>query len=220
MILNQFIVVFDLDDTLFSEKEYFFSGIAYVEDFISSLYNIQFNGEILKAYKSGVKDIWGWSCQKLGLPLETKESFIWIYRNHKPKINLFPGIVALFKKLNELNAKILILTDGRSVTQRLKIKALNLEDFPIYISEEYSSIKPSKKRFLSIQNNFKGFKFVYIGDNVNKDFIAPKDLNWLCIGADWCEEKIHTDLGNELSVQPSIWLKEPMDLLNVLNKYF
>ena len=218
MKLEKWIIVFDLDDTLFSEKEYFFSGISYVEEFITDLYKVPFNGEIFKAYKKGVKDLWGWSSKKLELPLETKESFLWVYRNHKPKIKLFPGIIDLFKELNKLDAKVVILTDGRSVTQRLKIKALNLDRLSLYISEEYSSIKPKKKRFISIQKTWKGSKFAYIGDNVNKDFIAPKDLNWLCIGADWCEDKIHNDLKSDKSIEPKIWLKEPIDLINILKQ--
>jgi len=219
MDLNNWIIVFDLDDTLFSEKEYFFSGISYVEEFISSTYKIPFTGEILKAYKEGVKDLWGWTCKKLGLKLETKESFIWLYRNHIPKINLLPGIYDLIKKLNELNAKIVILTDGRSVSQRLKINALNLDFIPIYISEEYSSNKPEKERFLKIQNRWKGYKFAYVGDNASKDFLAPKDLNWLSIGADWCKEKIHNDLDNSKSVEPNIWINEPMKIIKILNKH-
>ena len=33
------------------------------------------------------------------------------------------------------------------------------------ISEEYSSVKPNIKRFLLIQNKWKGGNFAYIGDN-------------------------------------------------------
>ena len=218
MELGKWIIVFDLDDTLFSEKEYFFSGISYVEEFITALYKVSFNGEIYKAYKKGVTDLWGWSCKKLELPLETKESFLWQYRNHKPKINIFPGILDLINQLNKLGAKVVILTDGRSVTQRLKIKALNLDHIPLYISEEYSSTKPNKKRFILIQDTWKGYKFAYIGDNANKDFIAPKDLNWLCIGADWCKDKIHDNSNGEKSIEPKIWLKEPIDLIKILKQ--
>ena len=194
MELNNWIIVFDLDDTLFPEKEYFFSGISFVEEYISLLYGVSFNGEILKAYKNGVKDLWGWACKEVGMTLEMKDSFLWLYRNHYPKINLFPGIFELIAELIQLNARVIILTDGRSISQRLKIKALKLDYLPVYISEEYLSVKPDKKRFLLIQNDWKGSKFVYIGDNPNKDFNAPKELNWLSIGADWCKDKIHNDL--------------------------
>lgn len=216
MKLNNWIIVFDLDDTLFPEKEYFFSGISYVEEYISSLYGVSLNGEILKAYKKGVKDLWGWACKEVGLPLEMKDSFLWLYRNHYPKINLFPGIFELIAELIQLNATVVLLTDGRSISQRLKIKALKLDYLPVYISEEYLSVKPDKKRFLLIQNDWKGSKFAYIGDNPNKDFNAPKELNWLSVGADWCKEKIHTDLKSNKNTEPDLWIKKPRDLLKVL----
>ena len=218
MELKKWIVVFDLDDTLFSEKEYFFSGISFVEEYISSLYGISFNGEIIKAHKKGVKDLWGWACKKIGLPLEIKDSFLWLYRNHYPNINLFPGIFELITELNQCDAKVVILTDGRSISQRLKIKALKLDNLPLYISEEYSSVKPNIKRFLLIQNKWEGGNFAYIGDNPNKDFTAPMDLNWLCIGAGWCRDKIHNEIFNNKNTEPDIWIKEPRDLIKILKK--
>ena len=218
MELKKLIIVFDLDDTLYSEKEYVISGISFVEKYISSLYGIPFNGEILKAYKKGVIDLWGWACKKVGLPIEIKDSFLWLYRNHYPNINLFPGILQLINELNQYNAKVIVLTDGRSISQRLKIKALKLDNLPIYISEEYSSVKPNKKRFLLIQNKWEGGDFVYIGDNPNKDFIAPKDLNWFCVGADWCKDKIHNKILTNKNIQPDIWIKQPKELIKILNQ--
>ena len=41
----------------------------------------------------------------------------------------------------------------RSITQRKKIKALGLEDIPLYISEEYKSEKPDRKRFKMIESS-------------------------------------------------------------------
>ena len=219
MELKKWIIVFDLDDTLYLEKDYLFSGISFVEEYITYLYGISFNGQVLNAYRNGVKDIWGWACEKIGLPLEVKESFLWLYRNHSPKITLCPGILELINELNQSNAKVIVLTDGRSISQRLKMKSLNLDHIPLYISEEYSSIKPDKKRFLLIQNKWKGSKFAYIGDNPNKDFIAPKELNWLCVGADWCKDKIHNEIKIDKKTEPDLWIKEPRDLIKVLNQH-
>ena len=200
------------------QKRLFFSGISFVEEYISSLYGISFKGQIFNAYKNGVKDLWGWSCEKVGLPLEIKKSFLWLYRTHYPKITLFPGILELIYELDQSKAKVVVLTDGRSISQRLKIKALKLDHLPLYISEEHSSIKPHNKRFLLIQNKWKGSEYAYIGDNPNKDFSAPKALNWLCVGADWCKEKIHTKRIINKYSEPDIWIKEPRDLIKVLKK--
>ena len=215
MDLNDWIVVFDLDDTLFSEEEFVFSGILVVENFITEFYKIPFKGKITNAYKNGVKDIWGWSCKKLNLPINVKDSFLWIYRNHSPKLNLFPGISLLLFELNKLGAKIAILTDGRSTTQRSKLSALELDNFPHYISEEYDSCKPDLKRFLMIEKRWEGYNYVYVADNSKKDFIAPNQLGWISLGADWCKNKIH-ECKIEEKMQPEIWIKDPIDVLRIL----
>ena len=68
---------------------------------------------------------------------------LWVYRLHKPKIKLNSDVRKLIDTLKKNNATLVILTDGRSVTQRLKINALNLQSLPLFISEEYCSLKPN-----------------------------------------------------------------------------
>jgi len=216
MNLNNWVIVFDLDDTLYPERSYFLSGLSAVEDYITKTFKIPFDGEIIKASKNGIGDLWGWSCQKLGLPSEIKESLLWVYRLHLPKIKLNSEIKILLDTLKKSNATLVILTDGRSVTQRLKINALNLQSLPLYISEEYCSLKPSFLRFQEIEKKWEGRKFVYIGDNPQKDFYAPMKLGWLCLGADWFKEKIHNNIYDENVVIPEYWIKHPLKILKIL----
>ena len=53
------------------------------------------------------------------------------------------------------------------------------------------SEKPDKKRFLQIQKDYPNKKYVYIADNPVKDFKAPLEMDWICIGADWIKNRIH-----------------------------
>ena len=216
MNLNNWVIVFDLDDTLYSEKSYFLSGLSSVEQFITKSFNIPFDGEIRKASENGINDLWGWCCERLGLPLEIKESLLWVYRLHNPKIKLNSDIKKLIDTLKKNNATLVILTDGRSLTQRLKINALNLQSLPLFISEEYCSLKPNLLRFQEIEKKWKGYKYVYIGDNPLKDFNAPMKLGWLCIGADWFKDKIHQNNNDENVVIPEYWIKNPLKILKIL----
>ena len=45
MEYKDYVFVFDLDDTLISETDYFYSGIKSVENFISRSYNINFESK-------------------------------------------------------------------------------------------------------------------------------------------------------------------------------
>jgi putative hydrolase of the HAD superfamily len=112
---------------------------------------------------------------------------------------------------------LVILTDGRSVTQRLKIEALGLTRFPVYISEEFSSEKPSSERFLKIVCKFECNKYVYIADNPQKDFLAPNSLGWHTIGLRGDQRNIHSQNIDALPEEylPNIWIDSLSDLLTL-----
>ena len=210
------VVVFDLDDTLYAESDYRKSGIIYVKNFVTGLYgkntyqcplalddliaSDDFIGKIADAYK---------------LPKAIKDSLLWIYRTHKPSIKIKPDVQKVIFSLELACKSLIILTDGRSVTQRLKIEALGLNRFPAYISEEFSSEKPSLDRFIMIANKFGNGNYVYIGDNPQKDFLAPNSLGWKTIGLKGDIGNIHSqDLhGLPKDYWPNIWIDSLSDLL-------
>ena len=217
MNLKNWVVVFDLDDTLISELEYQRSGIAAVETAITSLYGIPFDGRIQYALEKDVKDIWGWACNQLGLPTEVKTSFLWIYRLHNPRIQLAKGIERLVSQLINYEANLAILSDGRSITQRLKLLAIGLESLPLFISEECQSVKPEIDRFVSVENTWPHCNYVYIADNPAKDFVAPRARNWLTIGARWISPRVHCSSDQmPADSQPHQWLDCPSKVISLI----
>ena len=56
----------------------------------------------------------------------------------------------------------------------------NIFDY-ISISEEIKAIKPSLRGFQLIEDKFNAKHYYYIGDNLYKDFKAPKKLKWKTI---------------------------------------
>ena len=216
MNLKNWVVVFDLDDTLISELEYQRSGIAAVETAITSLYGMPFNGLIQHALEKGVKDIWGWACEQLSLPLEVKTNFLWLYRLHQPMISLAPGVRTALDILFGSQANLAILTDGRSVTQRLKLTAVGLTSIPLFVSEDYQSIKPNVERFVAIEKRWSGCRYVYVADNPGKDFMAPNARGWLTLGANWIEDRVHglESLSLAPALQPRYWLSDPVQVID------
>lgn len=217
MNLNNWVVVFDLDDTLISELEYQRSGIAAVETAITSLYGVPFDGLIQHASEKGVKDIWGWACVQLGLPTEVKTSFLWIYRLHSPKIQLAKDVECLLSQLISYKARLAILSDGRSITQRLKLLAIGLESLPLFISEDTQSSKPEIDRFVAIENRWPRCNYAYIADNPTKDFLAPRSRNWLTIGARWISPRVHSSPDQMPDdSQPHQWLDCPSKVISTI----
>lgn len=203
------VIVFDLDDTLYKEREYQRSGFLAVIEWAQSVYG-KLNEKTLQrlcASSDANADFLSEVCNVLKLPLTVKDSLLWVYRLHDPKISLGDEVKELLRHINA-RFHVGILTDGRSASQRLKVKALGLDDYPLYISEEYGEEKPSMLRFKKVMNDFPGMNYVYVGDNPAKDFIAPNCLGWKTIGVRDDGSNIHPQdvLCATPQMQPDLWI--------------
>ena len=214
------VLVLDLDDTLYDEIDYVFSGIQHISELIKKTTGICVINELTAYRKNNIhSDFLHYACECASLPIAAKDSLLWSYRLHEPNIKLRSEIfnwLSICK--NEYHA-LAILTDGRAITQRLKLKALGLLDLPLYISEEWGAEKPNKDRFLAIQERWGKKNYIYIGDNLNKDFITPNELNWTSIGLKRKELHIHNQTVKiPLNIySPKYWIDDLLDLDSVLN---
>jgi putative hydrolase of the HAD superfamily len=212
--LAQTVVVLDLDDTLYPEADYHASGVRAVCEIVEALYGKQLLSQLQTLHAQGEQDLWGAICRITGMPLTVKNSLLWIYRLHMPIISLSNEIKMVIKYLEANCCAVAILTDGRSISQRQKLRALNLSHLPLYISEEYGSEKPNVLRYKRIMQDFPAQIYVYVGDNPNKDFIGPNSLGWKSIGLRGGKHNVHSQACEDLPLEnlPQIWI----DSLNKL----
>jgi putative hydrolase of the HAD superfamily len=175
------VIVFDLDDTLYPEREYVRSGIGAVSDAIRDAFGRDIRKDLLTSWESGERDFLTKACRILQQPDSLKESLLWIYRLHFPSIALPSDSRRAIDACLQRGCTVAILTDGRSLTQRLKLRALGLASLPAYISEDWQSEKPHPLRFTQIMADFPAAHYAYIGDNPAKDFHAPRSLGWYSI---------------------------------------
>ncbi len=173
-------VIFDLDDTLIDEINFLKSAYWEIANLITkndaNLYD-----EMLKMYHQG-NNVFGVLEQKY--PNFKKEILLEIYRNHFPTLKLNDGAESVFSFCKSKGYKLGLITDGRSITQRNKLKALNIENIfdKIVISEEFGSSKPDERNFLVFQQDDAYTEaFFYIADNTKKDFITPNKLGWTTV---------------------------------------
>jgi putative hydrolase of the HAD superfamily len=207
---SQTFVAFDLDDTLYPEDDYHTSGLRAVARYAFERHGRECANELLDWKSAGVRDLWGRLCQELALDATAKIEFLRVYREHVPAIRLPPASRDTLALAARKCAGIAIVTDGRSVTQRLKADALGLTAYPLYISEEWRAEKPDPGRFIPIQNTYKAPQYVYVGDNPKKDFKGPNELGWLTIGVRGTKRNVHSQCTRGLApiYLPSIWLDE------------
>ena len=210
-------VVFDLDDTLYQEDEYNLSGVIAVASEIRKLYGKNITEQLL-AVRERKGDIWESACKLLSLPFSVKEAMLWIYRLHNPTIALNKQVSHLVRAISTSAQEVVILTDGRSITQRIKLSALGLLKYPVYISEEHSSSKPEEKRFKHIMEDFVAKNYVYIADNPARDFIAPNCLGWKTVGVRGSVKNIHEQKIDGLTDKqmPDFWINQLTEVVEFL----
>lgn len=208
------VVVFDLDDTLYPESDYVQSGFAYVGELVRRLYNKPFDRLLQAAQAEGAADPLGRALEAAELPGLLKEHLILAYRYHRPTLRLFPGARQLLQACRSRGCPLYLVTDGRSVTQRLKLEALGLTEMfeQIFISEELGCGKPDPLAFATIAARGGSGPWVYVADNPAKDFHAPNSLGWTTIGVRHASSRVHP-AKEEGGVQPTYWVEELADLL-------
>lgn len=99
----------------------------------------------------------------------------------KPDICLSESSLGVLKELRAYGCGLGIITDGRSIGQRNKLKALGLDDMMDYVSvsEEIKADKLSSYPFQRAIDYFgDDCSYVYIGDNPAKDFMHPNAMGW------------------------------------------
>jgi putative hydrolase of the HAD superfamily len=176
--------VFDLDDTLFPEIDFLRSGFKNIAAKLAPLIHTDIYEEMWRRYQSG-ENVFGWiiSQYHTSVPHITIDWLMKEYRDHIPDITLNKDAARFLNHLTLLSIPAGLITDGRSITQRNKLKALRLENYfsDIIISEEFGSEKPDERNYRYFQDKYPGGDFYFFGDNTAKDFIAPARLGWFTI---------------------------------------
>ncbi|MFB3902791.1 MAG: HAD family hydrolase [Acidobacteriota bacterium] len=179
-------VVFDLDDTLYPERDYVLSGFRAVADWSAA--HLQIPAEIgysslCQLYEAGIRgdtfDCW--------LSLQGKDkglvpTLVELYREHEPRIRLFPEVPVLLRELRQ-RFSLGLLSDGYLSVQRKKIAVLGLATcfdavmFTDQLGREYW--KPSCKPFELMLRQLdvrEADKAIYVADNPLKDFLGAKEV--------------------------------------------
>lgn len=179
-------VVFDMDDTLYGEKEYVKSGYQKIGKEFPEIANTT---ERLWAFFEDGKPAIDELLKEEGMLDEnTKQKCIHIYRHQMPDIHLYTGVREMIEKLRQKGLKLGLITDGRPEGQRAKIQALGLEELfdHIIVTDELGGPeyrKPNQKAF-ELMGEELGIAYAemcYVGDNIRKDFIAPLQLGMKAI---------------------------------------
>lgn len=171
-------VIFDLDDTLYSEKQYVRSGYRKIGIYLGREEAADKLWEYFEVGKPAIDEY----LSEIG-ETDKQAECLKVYREQIPEITLYDGVVEMIHDIKSKGIKVGIITDGRPEGQRNKMKVLGLDKLvdDIIITDELGGVqfrKPCDIAFRIIQNRWRTpfEQMVYVGDNPNKDFQAPKQL--------------------------------------------
>ncbi len=184
-------VVFDLDDTLYPERAYAFSGFeAVAEQFADRLGDPDASTAAMQHLfdTEHRTRVFNALLLKLGLdePGELIDAMIDAYRRHRPTISLYDDADAALTRLSGRH-RLGIISDGRTVQQSAKVAALGLAarvDTIILTDELGPGLsKPHPRAFERMADRLGAAhdECVYVADNPAKDFVAPNALGWTTV---------------------------------------
>ena len=185
-------VIFDLDDTLYPEREHAHSGFRAAGRHAKARWGVDgLADEMIRRLDEGhLGKVFPMSVAAL-VPDHTDEHIGEVraaYRDHDPEISLFDdGRWAL----DHYGAQTTLglITDGNAAVQARKIEALNIDHHFAAIvmtgelGPDRAYHKPHPRAYELIESRIgsAGDHFVYIGDNPAKDFVTPNARGWTSI---------------------------------------
>lgn len=204
-------VIFDLDDTLYEEKSYVNEALKNVANYLEDKYkenslikeNTIYNRFLFYLEAGSRPRLFDIICNEFGLE-EDISMLIKIYRSTTPNISLYKDAIEIINELRKKGYRLGIISNGASLVQHQKVKALNLVTMVdcIIITDDYGHDywKPSSKPYekmlekleVPVQNS------VFVGDNPHKDFIGAREIGMNTIRiirehGDYIKEKLDRD---------------------------
>ncbi len=180
-------VVFDVDDTLYLERDYVRSGLHAVDALITDLYGVPGFFELAhRDFEQGRRgDLFDRALSRLGLAVTPAQldDLIGCYRRHPPAIRLLPDALRALE-CAAAAGQVAVITDGPLSSQRAKVAALHLDRWAttmVLTAELFPTRpKPDPAAFLHVQDvlGAEGPDCTYVADNPLKDFRGPAGLGW------------------------------------------
>jgi putative hydrolase of the HAD superfamily len=189
--MSGLVLVFDLDDTLYPERQFALSGFAAagrwaeaelgITGLAADMTRLLDGGHLGELFKLALA---------AKLPDHTPEhlsDLLEAYRNHEPTLTLFDDANWALGHF-AARAKLGLITDGTHHVQAKKVAALGIA--PHFEEIVYTHAlggrafsKPHPLGYERVEQTLatEGARLVYVGDNPSKDFIVPNARGWTSV---------------------------------------
>ena len=182
------LVVLDIDDTLYLERDYVRSGFDAVGAWARTELGVDDLGErAWAAFEAGVRrTIFDDALAAAGVEVtpDLVPRLVDVYRAHVPAIEMLPDARAWLDSLAPGDVAVAAVTDGPLASQQAKAEALALTrwaDLVVFtesLGPGRGKPHPAAFEHLERELGLRGSQCAYVADNPAKDFVAPHSLGW------------------------------------------
>jgi putative hydrolase of the HAD superfamily len=217
-------IVFDLDDTLYLERDYVRSGFTFVGRWAAEELGLaSFGDEAWKLFENGWRNgVFEAVLRNYGRDPEPSlvARLVNIYRAHSPEISLLPDAEYCLK---EVGSTVLtgLITDGTPSRQSAKCRRLGLQErLRLIVCTGIWGMdfgKPHIRAFEFFEGQFgRDCTFVYVADNPLKDFQAPIAMGWKTVRVRRAQG-LHYHIECALECQPTLEVPDMWNLSEILD---
>lgn len=217
-------IVFDMDDTLYLERDYVRSGFLQAGALVEKKLGVRgFSDTAWELFLEGQRgDIFDRTLKRIGAPAPDSviRELVDTYRNHAPAISLAEDAVQCLDHLYS-KCDLALITDGPVVSQENKARALQIDrwiDLKIFTGRwGINFYKPHPRAFLTVQEHAGASQneCMYVADNPEKDFTAPIQLGWVTVRVRR-DGGLHSDAISH-ECQPNHELQDLRGLIQIVN---
>jgi putative hydrolase of the HAD superfamily len=174
-------VLFDMDDTLYPEGEFYRSGFAVVAEELRQR-GVGPSSEISRLmefihFNESRENVFDKAAVRLGYPLAWVPELVGLFHRHKPRVTLPEESIRALTRLRP-QYRLGIVTDGHAAVQRRKIEALGVAPFvdAIVVTDDLGREhwKPDPLPFLTCCKALQVLpqEAVFVGDNPDRDILG------------------------------------------------
>lgn len=187
------VIVFDLDDTLYAERDFAISGFRACERWLELTHGVGgIVEDMTRMLDEGHMRQLFVNVLAARVPSHTPaqlDAFIDVYRLHEPEIALYPDAVWALDHFGR-HGPLGLITDGQHEVQSSKVAALDIGHrfHHIVYTGSLGGRAFSKPHPLSYEQMEAALRaagasgrFVYVGDNPAKDFVTPNSRGWISV---------------------------------------
>jgi putative hydrolase of the HAD superfamily len=190
------LVAFDLDDTLYSHRQYVLAGFEAVSEEVKTRTGTDIYDDLVVAYFGDEEyhrtfDV---VLESHNLPIEMVDDLVAEYHSVVGDLSLYPAVPQVLEALAD-HYRLGLITDGKNARKKMKTLGL-LERFDFVLATEHHGFsKQNETPFRLLLNHFETEpnRAVYVGNDPRIDFRQPNQLGM---------HTVHLRRGTLASIQP------------------